>query len=239
MKEDPSKNFTTQTAQYRGNCEEGFSSTEIGDIGSLHNQVVVNVFDGFNFSAFDLLTQAKSQFAAAYPGLTSGEIDDFFTLGMSEVDLEDHDEKLDDVTLVHTYYDNLLYILENSSDLSSLQSSLQSLKGDVNNNLSCTDLDFMLVCLSITINSATLWSPTTLGGDGLYDSVTISKGITGIANDRDWTWRSVVKGDLAGATSAFFSYGLGLTVPGTNAAVAGVIGYSAAAGSVGVMLFGE
>jgi hypothetical protein len=81
----------------------------------------------------------------------------------------------------------------------------------------------MLTCISVARNSLYLWAPSSIGGQGYYDQILQNSGLT----ERWSGWRAVGAADLSGAATAFFEFGFGLAVPGTNAAVAGAIAWNA------------
>lgn len=224
-----------QKIQDRGGCTGGFSSSEIDSIGIMHNQVVTTVFGNFNFSALNPITELKSRFAVEYSGISSTTLNGYFTSGGSGFDIDANISQFSDQNLVSTYFNDIIYYIDNSANMTSLQTSLSTLKGLAETNLACSDLDFILVCISVASNSADLWSPTTIGGDGFYDTIDGLKIISGEVQSR-WIWRDVVKGDLTGAAGAFFAYGFGLAIPGANAAIAADIAFASAYGSASSML---
>ena len=93
-----------------------------------------------------------------------------------------------------------------------------------NSELDCFDWSFIMTCISVAENSAIMWTPKGNGGLGYKLNCNL------IQYRTSW-WKKAIVADTAGAATAFMAIGVGLVVPGANAAIAAGIAYSAGAAS--------
>lgn len=209
-------------------CTTEFSSSEVNSIGILHNQVVVDLFEHFNFQASDKMAELTNQLSLSHPELSTSKINSIVSTATSSLNfnINNYSSQIGN-PLVYQFFNILLGHIDNYQSISGLNSSLDQLKIQVETNLDCKDKSFMLTCISVARNSAILWTPTVLGGIGFHDELKVRGGFSNGVEDRDSPWRKAAKADLLGAAGAFFAYGFGLVVPGANAAIAADIAFAA------------
>ncbi|MCA0236555.1 MAG: hypothetical protein LCH81_09245 [Bacteroidetes bacterium] len=222
-----------QLQERGGACSGEFSSLEIQSIGTMHNTVVMDVFENYDFETTNIDLELRTNFASAYSSLTYNQVTNIINVATSTFDINDHTASIND-PLVYSYYDDICDLLNNFSTISELNEELDKLEESIIEDLECTDRDFLLVCISVARNSSSLWAPVSIGGSGYYDDIEEKLELMGAVQYRI-NWRNVAEADLWGAASAFFAYGFGLAVPGTNAAIAISIAYSAGFSSVTAM----
>ena len=186
---------------------------------------------GFDYQDENQLNEVTAQVYSYFPTVTHAHLDVLIADAQSAFVLADHSGDISNDGLVGAYYDSLSNIISRSTTVSILQGNLNTLKGLVSTNLTCSDRDFLLTCISVASRSAYLWAPTTIGGQGYYDAVIAAKGLNGKASAR-FDWKNVLGADIAGAAGEFFKYGLGLSTPGANVAIATDIAVGAAISSV-------
>ncbi len=204
-----------------------FSIAEINLIGEKHNEYVIDWLGQLDCNSPDFIEDAM----VTYRTLGKGEFDDNQIKEMTEEPIpsfvvEDYAHQFNNRLTVN-YYNQLLNLIEQSNDYSSLIMGLSDLQNDVSTNLDCYDWSFMMTSISVARKSAQLWTPVELGGLGLApcsDSFRIP-----------W-WKKAIRNDVAGAAGYFMAVGVGLTVPGANVAIAGSVafaaGWSSAVGSL-------
>lgn len=134
------------------------------------------------------------------------------------------------------FVSEILSEIDHAGSLQEMQQKLQQIEARANLSLHNIDLDIVMGTLEITKSSAYLWAPESEGG---YDLYTITFGAAPVSNGRVvesgccW-WKRAVKGDAVASASYFLRLGGGLAfgaVPGTNMAILGGWGVSAAIGS--------
>lgn len=97
---------------------------------------------------------------------------------------------------------------------------------DNNTSLSCFDWELLTGTFEIAKNSVYLWLPQSMGGLDYYGLAQNGK------IESRWSWKNAALSDLAGSATFFMEMGImgavGLTLPGTNAAILG--GWALSAG---------
>jgi len=188
-------------------CAE-FSTTEIASVGITHNDFLTSVWTNFDCDAPDHNQELINQFYAVSKNeynLSSQEVADMIEVASSSTtfNIANYSSSFTNYPVVSSLYKNLFDAIYNSSNLNALNSALD--------------------CISVTRNSGYHWSPTITGGAGTPFSP--------CDRAQGRFWGEIIAADAAGAASAFMTYGAGLAVPGTNAAIAGIIAISAGMGS--------
>lgn len=209
-------------------CTTEFSSLEVNLIGVTHNQLVVDLFENFNFQASDKMAELTYQLSLAHPELSISKINSIVSTANSSLsfNINEHGTQITD-PLVYQYFNTLLGCIDTCQSIAEFNSRLDDLEVQIEASLACKDKSFMLTCISVARRSAILWSPVTLGGLGFYDELKERAGFSSAVQYRESPWRKVVKADLLGAAGAFFAYGFGLVIPGTNTAIAADIAFAA------------
>jgi hypothetical protein len=116
---------------------------------------------------------------------------------------------------------------------------LDNIQNDANAILKCDELDAMLVGINVARSAAYFWSPKEIGGSGIGDQFK-PKNVTAKVECCKW-FTTMLFGDYMGAATAVTGLGIGAIIggaltPGTNVAILGGIGISAAIGSVTALI---
>lgn len=227
-----------QISELRRSCERvDFSQL---DIGSYHNQYVLQAYSNVDFNDIDNLKQnILNEFESISfdPSALSISHADFFehisdqmeTLALSNYDIRNvSNHGLTEEAFV--YIDLILDRIDSISNLSSFNSQMDVLYETVSINLNCEEADYVLGTILIAKSSAYLWAPTDIGGYGLYDQT-----FSGSPNYQKKWWKRALVGDVTGSASYFLGFGTGLAVgiatPGANVAILGGWAISARIGS--------
>lgn len=201
------------------------------DFGDLHNQYVMSLYNGVDFSN---LTAARNKILNNFQNMGI----DASVFNMSEDEFKSKVLSVNEQLSAHKYdlrqwsnnpisqkasYPYIVKILNEADHINSLDAfndKLNSIEQQAQANLSCDDLDVVLGTVKVAKSSAKLWAPTTLGGDGLFDSTFGQNPPMQIMS-----WRGALIGDASGSAQYFMSIGVagaaGLGVPGANAAILG------------------
>jgi len=226
----PNDNLTI----YNSNCTLSFSEQNIADIGLVHNKLILDLFENYNFSASDRLFELKNQFILMHPELPPFVVDFLISNATKTYNQGFNVNVIEfsNLQLVSMNYNKLHNLIDTSSSIINLNIGLDLLKIQTISSLSCVDRYFLLTCIEVARKSAVLWTPINQGGQGL-----LSK-IYGKFNSfpPDITrahpcWKLVIAADITGAAGGFMAMGIGLGIPGTNVGVACLIGYEAGYGS--------
>lgn len=134
---------------------------------------------------------------------------------------------------IKIYTETVALVIDSARNYAGIENGLQNLRIQAYNDisLSCLERQHILGIISVGIYSSRMWCPINLGGLG-YGLLGNDNGVT----IRDWNWKDVVTGDIAGSAGFFLNggilWGAGLLVPGTNVAILTGWALSAAYGSV-------
>lgn len=211
------------------------------DFGELHNQYVISLYNGVNFSN---LNNAKTQILNNFKNMQV----DASVFNMTEEDfknsvlsvnqeLSNHKYDLREWSNnplansnLYPYVVKILNEIDNITNLSTFNSKLNSIEQEAINNLTCSDLDLVLGTLKVAKSSAKLWAPTSMGGDGLFDN-TFGNNPPQLLKG----WKGAVVGDASGSAAYFTTMGIGMAVgwaiPGANVAILGMWALSAGVAS--------
>ena len=210
----------------------GFTKAEMATVGTLHNQYVTKVYQKVDFvNCNDCSEEVLQEFA---------NLDvDFSVFNKTQEELINEARALyqdleaiqfdlrnwQDHPFSQEAYAHLSSIMaemdamENYSDFVSEMINLQTIV-DSDASLSCFDLELVTITIEVAKSSAYLWLPQSAGGLDFYS---ISQ--EGKIQPR-WSWRNAEKADVSAAAGYFMGVGVGLIIPGTNAAIAGAIGFA-------------
>lgn len=120
--------------------------------------------------------------------------------------------------------------LLNASDINEFNKNADLIIQEITiSNLSIEEKNGILGYAYIMKSSAKLWSPVSIGGDGLFDELNSSNEFYA---RKKWSWRRAARGDAAGSMTFFLGIGLTIIAPPAGAAVLTGWAWSAAAGSV-------
>ncbi len=211
------------------------------DFGELHNQYVISLYNGVDFSN---PTVARSKILNNFQNMGI----DTSVFNMSEDEFKSKVLSVNEQLSTYKYdlrqwsnnpisqkesYPYIVRILnetDNINNLDAFNDKLSLIEQEAQANLSCDDLDVVLGTVKVAKSSAKLWAPTTLGGDGFFDST--------FGQDppmQIMSWRGALIGDVSGSAQYFTAIGVagaaGLGVPGANAVILGGWGIAAALAS--------
>jgi len=209
----------------------GFSSAELDSIGTLHNEYLSDIMPYYNpyMTNWQLELANSVDEAGTDNGFSSAVKDSAIARMNNAFDISNYSSEFDNYSDVSTYYGDIVSLIDNlsewtsSSNYSNFVGDLDDIRRAANADLTCFDMAFIEASLSVADHSGYYWMPTTEGGAG---HVLPGPG-TGISK---W-WKAVIGGDLSGLATGFMAYGVGLAVPGTNAAIAVTLAFEAGASS--------
>lgn len=221
------------------------------NIGILHNDYVSDAY-----SKVDLSDKGKAreqfvnyfvsiQFDARPMGISN---EDFFSIvknNNEELSAADYDfRKLNNPSISKNVRSLMIRILNFSDTITNLDeynSNLDVIQKEANGVLNCEDLNTITGAIIIAKNSASLWAPKEIGGQGLYDAKIVAdlnnlkysdyafENLKGGPNANQvimlrW-WQRALIGDVSGAAQYFTGIGIagaaGLGVPGANGVILG------------------
>jgi len=214
-----------------------YTPLDFSDLGETHNNLIKNAYSSVNFASPTIMEDIEVFFTeVAF---------DYYSLGLSENDwkdlLIDINSKLKAINFdlrnstdlgelnieTANFIFEILDKCENLQILSEFNLDIDSILNSASNELTNLDFDIVKASAIIAKKSAELWAPTSIGGEGLFD--------TTFGNNPQLRggWRGALIGDVAGASQYFL--GLGITasitaaaIPGTNAIL--VIGLGVSVG---------
>lgn len=210
----------------------GLTKAEMATVGTLHNQYVTEVYQKVDFvNCNDCREEVLQEFAnldvdfSAFNKTQEELIDEARALYQDLEAIQFDLRNWQDHPFSQEAYAHLSSIMaemdamENYSDFVSEMINLQSIV-DLDASLSCFDIELVTITIEVAKSSAYLWLPHSAGGLDFYS---ISQ--EGKVQPR-WSWRNAAKADVAATAGYFMGVGVGLIVPGANAAIAGAIGFA-------------
>lgn len=214
------------------NDSYGLSNDEVVRIGELHNEYVLQAIAEFDFSV--PVNKYEQEFRETYGDLIpDASLSDTLRLEV-DWDIVDYKETFCDFSQVESAYNSIFSLIENAKEdeLDKFLSDLADIERNSTRSLTLFDASFVKTVISVAKNSALLWFPE--GGGQNYLEVVHDRLSAYHPHDhpKRYSWREVLAADAAAAAGTFTGIGFGiLAVPGTNAAFAGVIAWSAGSAS--------
>lgn len=216
----------------------GLTESDIENIGMVHNFYLKAAYDQLDQnSKYSKENQIEEYFKALDLDISSTGYNSESLYEMSyqsHITLKNSDFFLGHKSLDNTNLNSYLAIiydeLEKSSSSSEFDTRMNDLYDSVSSdtNLNEFEIEAIKVTIVVSKNSANIWMPESLGGQGLT-----STGSLGIG--AKWNWGNAVLGDISGAMSVMAELGIAGavlgTVPGTNVAIGLAVGVSAGIGS--------
>ncbi|HTM67617.1 MAG TPA: hypothetical protein VL093_14925 [Flavipsychrobacter sp.] len=189
-----------------------FNDEQIDSIGVLHNVYLTQAYDNFDFENYD--ENIKTAMFNINIGEYYGSLKDTIFNFASKVDYDNLDDYV--TSQVKAYYDEALYVADTVSNLASLRVAYSSIEHDARTNLSGSDLDQVLMMLSVGINSATFWAPSEIGGNGIGYAFLehIPTRNTGVSEPAQRSWQDTVAKDEMGALGSAVGWGIGTLIFG-------------------------
>ncbi len=184
----------------------------------MHNYYVLRWIDAFNCEALDY-----NEAVNAYRMIG---LEDFYEEDIQSLTREiwafDSRAGQNNISSVITFelYNELIKSIEAFESIPQLFVQLNEIRMVANSNLDCFDWNFIMTCISVAEKSAILWTPEQLGGLGTGLNC-------GLIQSRISWWKRAIVSDVSGAAGYFAAVGVGLIIPGANAAIAGGIAFAA------------
>lgn len=121
-------------------------------------------------------------------------------------------------SISYSYIIKILDEIDRVTSLRAFNVNLSFIEQKAKANLTCNDLDIVLGTIEVAKNSAKLWAPTSIGGDGLFDYSFGSN-----APMQTMSWQRAIIGNASASALHFLTLGVGPAVskatPGANAAI--------------------
>lgn len=213
----------------------GFSESEIQEIGKIHNEYLLESYSALDA---DSKVSKEEQIANYFKNLdvdissTGYTMESLYEFSVQSYNKLSNNEFLlsnkNTSTVLDEYLRQIYSELNSALSLDDFISSTQDLYDDVSfsTNISNAEIEAVKVTIVVAQNSASLWMPESMGGEGLTSTPNSAT---------KWNWGGAVAGDIGGAMSVMAELGLAGailgSVPGTNGAIALAVGVSAAIGS--------
>lgn len=236
-----------ETIQFQQTSEcYGFTNSDFHTLGVLHNRFLDTIYNLVDFDncgalCMDDILDAANQLNLDFSvlGLTKSEVIDSAESVVLFLESYDYDHSLFPTqahgsTIVQSYVEDIIHIIETSSDLSEIQEDLSTLRSVIisDSNVSCEESEIIFGVLSVAYYSAIMWSPVAMGGFDIGSKIYSN---TNLVETRAWSWRNAVIGDAIAAQTWITVNGgmwaVGLAVPGSNAAILTAWAVTSAIGS--------
>lgn len=184
---------------------------EINFIGTQHNTFVEKGFESLDY--IDTIAQSKilEIFLTFAPDFENKDLMRIIQLAEKRnFDVDLYSNEFQNPQTIEMYKE-LITLCNKIEHFTIYESKIMNLKKKVEQNLKGFDREFMLVSLTVALNSANLWLPIKKGGQGLYNrlhnEIYPSNSISNQLQTRDSEEEclaDVLAGDVSGAAGVFF-----------------------------------
>lgn len=216
----------------------GFTESEIQDIGEIHNQYLAGAYSKLKTDVKQTkLEQVREYFTnlnvdISSTGYTSETLfkmsaDAHYNLKANGYFLA---QKQLEVENLNSYLELIYDEIDGATSLESFEHRMDALYSSISQDetLEESEIEAVKVTIVVTKNSAALWMPESMGGEGLTSTPEIGP-------EAKWNWGNAILGDAVGAMSVMAEIGVAGAVlgavPGTNVAIGLAVGISAGIGS--------
>ncbi|HBF19246.1 MAG: hypothetical protein CMI36_14760 [Owenweeksia sp.] len=156
---EKSNNFSSRLKS----SERLFTDAQIAEIGEKHNEIAFEVYESVDFEDYSASLQSNLMDVDLGEGYNEHKSDIYNAA--YDVDYTNLDQYANQNVVA--YYEMAFSSLENQPDLESIIEKFDELEAQARDELTGTDLDQVLIMLSVGRNSAYFWLPASKGGNGL------------------------------------------------------------------------